>query len=55
MMTLFSKRPSLLHFRQIDNNHNLKLGERFLGCGALSHLQGVEFDCLGQGPENESY
>ena len=32
-------------------SHGLKLGERFLGGGALGHLQSVELDRLGQRPE----
>merc|ERR1719361_1544349 len=31
-------------------SHGLKLGERFLGGGALGHLQSVEFHRLGQRP-----
>merc|ERR550532_262972 len=31
-------------------SHGLKLGERFLGGGALGHLQSVELDRLGQRP-----
>ena len=32
-------------------SHGLKLGERFLGGGALGHLQSVELHRLGQRPE----